>query len=130
VPRFVKAKSTTVEKRITWSWDTITGRAKHKVAVGFYPWNRRGESCWAAIDFDAHDGGAARAKAFAIAALQILRKCSEFSLILATSGSDGWHLFVFSAEFQPVESWVRLLKRVADHIRAEIKTGICEIFPK
>ena len=105
------------------------GRAKHKVAIGFYPWNARGQSRWAAIDFDAHDGGAARAKAFALAAFQILRRHPEFHLILATSGSEGWHLFVFSAEFHPVENWVRLLKQVADQIGAEIKTGICEIFP-
>src|SRR5262245_39278152 len=26
-PRFVKAKSADVKKRITWSWDTVTGRA-------------------------------------------------------------------------------------------------------
>ena len=42
-PRFVKAKSPNVEKRITWSWDTITGRAKHNVAIGFYPSNARGQ---------------------------------------------------------------------------------------
>jgi hypothetical protein len=53
----------------------------------------------------------------------------EFYLILTTSGSEGWHLFVCSAEFHPVEHWVRLLKQVADKIGAEIKTGICEIFP-
>ena len=128
-PRFVKAKSPNVEKRISWSWDTITGRARHKVAIGFYPWNSRGQSRWAAIDFDAHDSDGARARAFALAALQLLRKRPEFYLIVATSGSEGWHLFVFSADFHPVEDWVRLLKRVADQIGAEIKTGICEIFP-
>ena len=85
-PRFVKAKSLNVEKRITWAWDTITGKAKHKVSIGFYPWNCRGESRWAAIDFDAHDGGAARAKAFAVAAFQILRKYAQLSLILASFG--------------------------------------------
>jgi hypothetical protein len=128
-PRFVKAKSPNVEKRITWARDTITGRAKHKVAIGFYPWNSRGESRWAAFDFDAHDGGAARAKNFAVAAFQILLRHPEFYLILATSGNEGWHLFVFSADFHPIENWVRLLKQVADKIGAEIKTGICEIFP-
>jgi len=128
-PRFVKAKSPCVEKRITWTWDTITGRATHKVAIGFYPWNSRGESRWAAIDFDAHDGGAARAKNFALAAFQILRRCPQFYLILTTSGSEGWHLFVFSANFYPIEKWIWLLKLVIDHIGAEIKTGICEIFP-
>jgi hypothetical protein len=128
-PRFVKAKSPDVEKRITWAWDSITGRAAHKVAIGFYPWNCRGESLWAAIDFDAHDGDVARAKTFALAAFEILRKCPELSLILATSGSESWHLFLLTEQFHPVDDWVRLLKRVTDNIGAEIKTGICEIFP-
>ena len=127
--RFVKAKSPDVEKRITWAWDTITGRAKHPVAIGFYPWNAQGQSRWAAIDFDAHDGDAARAKAFALAALQLLRRRPELHLILTTSGSEGWHLFVFTTEFHPVEHWVRLLKQVADNLAVQIKTGICEIFP-
>jgi hypothetical protein len=127
--RFVKAKSLDVEKRITWAWDTITARAKHKVAIGFYPWNCEGESRWAAIDFDAHDGNVARAKAFALAAFETLRKCPNLSLILATSGSKGWHLFLLTEQFHPVDDWVRLLKRVTDSIGAEIKTGICEIFP-
>ena len=91
--------------------------------------NSCGQSRWAAIDFDAHDGNGARAKALALAASQILHRRPEFYLILTTSGSEGWHLFVFSAEFHPVENWVRLLKRVVDQIGAEIKTGICEIFP-
>jgi hypothetical protein len=129
VPRFVKAKSVDVEKRITWTWDSITERAKHKVAIGFYPWNCQGQSRWAAIDFDTHDGDVARAKAFALAAFGVLRKCLQLSLILATSGSKGWHLFLLTEEFHSVEDWVRLLKRVTDIIGAEIKTGICEIFP-
>jgi hypothetical protein len=128
-PRFVKAKSLNVEKRITWAWDTITRKAKHKVSIGFYPWNCWGESRWAAIDFDAHDGGAARAKAFAVAAFQILRKCPQLSLILASSGSQGWHLFVLSEGFHPIGDWVLLLKRIADSIGAEVKSGVCEIFP-
>jgi hypothetical protein len=129
VPHFVKSKVAKVEQVITWSWDTITGRTEHKVAIGFYPWNCRNESRWAAIDFDAHDGGTDRAKAFAVAAFQILHRQPEFYLILATSGSEGWHLFVFSDEFHPIENWVRLLKQVVDQIGGEIKTGICEIFP-
>lgn len=99
MPRFVKAKSADVEKRITWAWDTITGRAKHQVSIGFYPSNDRGESRWAAIDFDAHDGGAARAKALAVAAFEIFRKDPEFSLILASSGSEGWHHMRFVRTF-------------------------------
>jgi hypothetical protein len=128
-PRFVKAKSAKVEKRITWTWDSITGRAKHKVSIGFYPWSYRGESRWGAMDFDAHDGEAGRAKALAIAALQALQEYSQLYLILSTSGSEGWHLFVFSAEFHPIAEWVLLLKRTADSIGAEIRSGECEIFP-
>jgi hypothetical protein len=127
--RFVKAKSPDVEKRITWAWDTITGRAQHKVSIGFYPWDSLGQSRWAAIDFDAHDGEAARAKAFALSAFEILHRHPEFYLILATSGSEGWHLFLLAEQFHPVGDWVRLLKRVTASVGAEIKTGICEIFP-
>lgn len=129
VARFVKAKRAQAGRRARWSWDTITGKANHKVGIGFYPSNSRGQSRWAAVDFDAHDGGADRAKAFAIAAFQILLRRPEFYLILTTSGSQGWHLFVFSAEFHPVENWVRLLKQVVDQIGAEIRSGVCEIFP-
>jgi hypothetical protein len=128
-PHFVKSKSAKVEQIITWSWDTITGRANHKVAIGFYPWSSRGQSRWAAVDFDAHDGGADRAETFAVAALQILRRRPELYLTLTTSGSEGWHLFVFSAEFHAVENWVRLLKQVVDQIGAEIRSGVFEIFP-
>jgi hypothetical protein len=81
------------------------------------------------MDFDAHDGDAARARALAVAALQILKKYPELSLILTTSGSEGWHLFVFSAQFHPIAEWVFLLKRTADSIGAEIRSGVCEIFP-
>src|SRR5262245_22349949 len=80
VSHFVKSKLAKVEQIITWSWDTITGRAKHKVAIGFYPWNSRWQSRWAAIDFDAHDGQAARAQSLGLRALQILHRRVEFGL--------------------------------------------------
>jgi hypothetical protein len=129
VSHFVKSKSSKLEQIVSWAWDSITGRAKHKVGIGFYPWNRWNTSRWAAIDFDAHDGGATRAKELAVAAFQILHKYPQFSLILATSGSEGWHLFVFGADFYPVTDWVRLLKQIVDSIGADVRTGICEIFP-
>jgi hypothetical protein len=129
VSRFVKSKSPKLHQMVTWAWDSITGRANHQVAVGFYPWNHRGESCWAAMDFDAHDGNAARAIALAGAALHLLQRYPQLYLILATSGSHGWHLFVFSEQFHPVSDWVRFLKRTADSIGAEIRSGVCEIFP-
>jgi len=47
----------------------------------------------------------------------------------AFSRSEEWYLFVFSAEFHAVDDWVRLLKRVVDQIGAELRSGVCEIFP-
>src|SRR5207302_9079093 len=41
----------------------------------------------------------------------------------------GWHLFTFSETFHPIAEWVRLLKRTGDSIGAEIRSGVCEIFP-
>ena len=63
------------------------------------------------------------------AAFQIFRKYPQLLSILATSGSEGWHLFVFSHGFHSVEDWVRLLKRIVHSIGADVKSGICEIFP-
>ena len=60
-PHFAKAKKVLVGSRITWAWDTITGKAKSKIAVGFYPIDNRRMSRWAAVDFDAHEDDAARA---------------------------------------------------------------------
>jgi hypothetical protein len=47
-PKFVKAKTAKANRYAPWSWDTIRGRAKHKVAIGFYPSNTGGKSRWAA----------------------------------------------------------------------------------
>ena len=48
-PKFAKAKTAKAGRRASWSWDTITGRAKSRVGIGFYPWNKDGETRWAAI---------------------------------------------------------------------------------
>src|SRR5205823_568442 len=97
-PHFAKAKNARVDPRISWAWETITGKSKSKIGIGFYPSNDMGMSRWGAIDFDAHDGDAARARAFAISALEVLLKHGQLHLILTTSGSQGWHLFVLTQE--------------------------------
>jgi hypothetical protein len=53
----------------------------------------------------------------------------EFFLILETSGSGGWHLYIITKTMRPVEEWTRMLKQVAAFIGASIKKGVCEIFP-
>src|SRR5205814_9377692 len=55
-PHFAKAKNARVDPRISWAWETITGKSKSKIGIGFYPSNDMGMSRWGAIDFDAHDG--------------------------------------------------------------------------
>jgi hypothetical protein len=59
----------------------------------------------------------------------LFRRQPQFYLILATSGSRGWHLFVLTDEFYPISQWTLLLKQAAAAIGAEIRSGHCEIFP-
>ncbi|HEY5743714.1 MAG TPA: hypothetical protein VIS99_14360 [Terrimicrobiaceae bacterium] len=128
-PRFAKSKSAKAERRASWAWDTIAGRAKSKVGIGFYPSNREGKTRWGAMDFDAHDGNALRARGLSLAAFEVLHRQPQLYVILGTSGSDGWHLFVFTQDFHPTGEWTLLLKKVCEMIGTEIKPGICEIFP-
>jgi hypothetical protein len=131
--QFKKASRTDVKMRIPWTWDTMTGKAKSPTSIGFYPTNADRKSRWAAIDFDAHDGYAARARDLALKAFAILYQQPQLFVCLTTSAGDpdqsGFHLFVFSREFMPCEDWTRLLKQVCAQIGAEIRPGICEIFP-
>jgi hypothetical protein len=131
--QFKKAFRTDVKTRISWAWDTMTGKAKSPTSIGFYPTNTDRRSRWAAVDFDAHDGNAARARDFALKAFAILYQQPQLFVCVTTSAGDpersGFHLFVFSWEFIPCEDWTRLLKQVCAQIGAEIRPGICEIFP-
>jgi hypothetical protein len=129
LPKFAKAKTVRADRRSSWAWDTICGRAKSKIGIGFYPSNAEGKTRWAAMDFDAHNGEALRARGFALAAFSVLQRNPPLYVVLGTSGSEGWHLFVFTHDFHPVEDWTLLLKQVASHIGAEIKSGVCEVFP-
>jgi len=130
---FAKAKTARACRYTDWAWGTITGKAKKRASIGFYPRNVDGKSCWAAVDFDGSDGhyngDDAKARERAFKAFQLLFRHPELFLVLCTSGSGGWHLFIFSREFHPVESWIRLLKQVAALIGVKIQKGECEIFP-
>ncbi len=127
--RFSKSKRSRADRRASWSWDTITGRAKAKVGIGFYPSNSEGRTRWGAMDFDAHNGEALRAREHALAAFEILYRHPELYVVLSTSGSDGWHLFLFTEDFYPIADWTAFLKQVAASIGAELNSGVCEIFP-
>jgi len=127
---FAKAKTARAHHRMQWAWQTITGQAKKRGSIGFYPRNAEGKSRWGAMDFDSHDGNELRARGLALAAFQLLRNHPDnLFLVLATSGSAGWHLFIFSREFYSVDEWIKLLKQVAAMIGSAIQKGECEIFP-
>jgi hypothetical protein len=128
--RFAKAPyCNRADKRASWAWDTIIGKAKTKTSIGFYPSNENQMTRWGAIDFDAHNGEYERARTLSLAAFQLLLKHPQLYLVLCTSGGGGFHLFIFTPELYPVRDWIVLLKQVCQWIGAEIADGCCEIFP-
>ena len=127
--RFAKAKpGSRADKRASWAWATITGKAKVQTAIGFYPSNAEKESRWAAVDFDAHNGEHEQARKRSWKAFQLLLEQPQLCLILCASG-NGYHLFVYTRELHPVGEWIVLLKQVCEWIGVPIADGTCEIFP-
>lgn len=128
--RYVRSKRLRVERAISWSWGSIAGSPKSRLAFVPYSVNGQQQSHWGGIDFDAHQPGqAARARELAFAAFRVLLNISGLAVILETSGSDGWHVWAISPNFQPAGEWVRLLKGVVATIGTVIAAGVCEIFP-
>ena len=128
-PRFAKAQRwSRADKRASWAWATITGKAKVQTAVGFYPSNAEQKSRWAAIDFDAHNGEHEQARKRALEAFSLLLQQPQLYLILCASG-NGYHLFIYTHELHPVGRWIALLKQVCEWIGVPIADGTCEIFP-
>jgi hypothetical protein len=130
---FPRARLQRASKTIDWAFDTIRGGAKRKTGIGFYPTNDDDESCWGALDFDAHnvDERLGRAYQYAGKAFDLLcREAPALWVIAGTSGqTGGWHIFIFAPFFYPISDWIRLLREVADRIGAPIEKGVCEIFP-
>src|ERR1700737_4468940 len=85
-PKYVKAKRAQADERIRWAWDTITG-CERPGSVGFYPTNKHRCSRWGAIDIDAHDGDADRARQLALDAFACLCQQPQLYIVLCTSGS-------------------------------------------
>jgi hypothetical protein len=126
---FAKAKNARADRRASWAWDTITGRAKNPASIGFYPRNDEGKTRWGAMDFDAHSDNGGRVRELALAAFQILYRHPQLFVVLATSGSEGWHLFVFTRDFHDCSEWGRLFRQVTALIGVAIEKGVLEIFP-
>jgi hypothetical protein len=41
---FAKAKTARADRRASWAWDAINGRAKNPASIGFYPRNAEGKT--------------------------------------------------------------------------------------
>jgi hypothetical protein len=128
-PGYSKADShRRASEHAKWTYDTITGKARRKTSMGVYSKNADNESTWAALDFDAHDGGHEVAKDRAIRAFSLLLTYRDRYVILSASGR-GYHVFVFARDLKPVREWTALLKNVAGSIPVPIQDGQCELFP-
>jgi hypothetical protein len=101
---------------------------KGQTGIGFYPSNPEGQSRWAALDFDAHNGEHEQARKWSLEAFSLLLQNPQVHLILCTSG-NGFHLFIITRELQPLSAWIVLLKQLCELIGAPIADGSCEIFP-
>lgn len=128
--KYVRSKKLSVGRAISWSWGSIVGSPKSRLAFVPYSVNTQQQSRWGGMDFDAHQPGqAGRARELALAAFRLLLNIPGLAVILETSGSGGWHVWAISPDFRPAGEWVRLLKSVVATIGTVIAAGVCEIFP-
>jgi hypothetical protein len=127
--RYAKAKPhKRLQAQAGWTWDSLTGKAKHNCSMGLYPKNQDNESSWGALDFDAHSGDDELARSRSIRAFSLLLEYRDRYLLLSASGR-GYHLFIFARERRPVAEWTHLLKDTCELIGAPIQDGVTEIFP-
>ena len=127
--KYVRSKRLAVGRAISWSWQSISGSPKSRLAFVPYSTNERQESRWGGLDFDAHSGETERAREMAFAAFRVLLNAPGLAVILETSGSGGWHVWAVSPDFHDTREWIRLLKSVAGKIGVPVVSGVCEIFP-
>ena len=127
--KYVRSKKLRVDRAISWSWQSISGEPKSRLAFVPYSTNDQQQSRWGGLDFDAHGGESDRARELALAAFRVLLNAPGLAVILETSGSGGWHVWAISPDFHPTGEWIRLLKSVAGKIGVPIVSGVCEIFP-
>jgi hypothetical protein len=128
--KYVRSKRLPVSRAISWSWQSISGTPKSRLAFVPYSTNERQQSRWGGMDFDAHNPGESdRARELALAAFRVLLNAPGLAVILEMSGSGGWHVWAISPDFHDTREWIRLLKSVAGKIGVPVVSGVCEIFP-
>src|ERR1022692_3458152 len=127
--KYVRSKRLPIARAISWSWQSIAGSPKSRLAFVPYSTNERQQSRWGGMDFDAHNGESDRARELAFAAFRVLLNAPDLAVILETSGSGGWHVWAISPDFHETREWIRGLKSVASTIGTVVAAGVCEIFP-
>jgi len=127
--RYVRSKNLMVDRAISWSWQSVAGSPKSRLAFVPYSTNERQQSRWGGLDFDAHNGESDRARELAFAAFRVLLNVPDLAIIIETSGGGGWHVWAISPDFHDTREWIRLLKSVAATIGTSVVAGVCEIFP-
>jgi hypothetical protein len=136
------SKSVTFAQKAKEAIATICGeRIEGKeVMIGFGPFHTQTKlSHWAAIDFDGKKGACPiQAERAALASLNYtIRDYPDLYYVLETSGSGGWHLYLFSGEMLHATEWTSILEDVVGKVAsllgkeltAFLQKGICEIFP-
>jgi hypothetical protein len=136
------SKSVTFGQKANEAIATICGeRIEGKeVMIGFGPFHTQTKlSYWAAIDFDGKKGACPiQAERAALASLNYtFRDYSDLYYVLETSGSGGWHLYLFSGEMRHATEWTSILEDVVGKVASQLgkeltaflQKGICEIFP-
>jgi hypothetical protein len=79
--QYVRSKKLLVDRAISWSWQSISGSPKSRLAFVPYSVNDQQQSRWGGMDFDAHQPGQAdRARELAWAAFRLLlMRCAQFN---------------------------------------------------
>ena len=127
--KYVRSKRLAAARAISWSWQSISGSPKSRLAFVPYSTNERLQSRWGGLDFDAHNGESDRARELSLAAFRVLLNAPGLAVILEMSGSGGWHVWAISPDFHDTREWIRLLKSVAGKIGVPVVSSVCEIFP-
>lgn len=136
------AKKVSFSQRAKEAVATIRGKKAPgtEVMIGFGPFHTQTKlSYWGAIDFDGKkEACPIQAERSAIAALQFtIRDYPHLHYVLETSGSGGWHLYLFSSAMRHATEWTAMLTDIVEKVASLLgkplngflSKGVCEIFP-
>ena len=114
----------------SWTYDTMTGKAKRKTSMGLYPKNNANESTWGALDFEAHEHGQDElAKSRPIRAFTLMLEYRDRYLILSASGR-GYHVFILANGPRPVAEWTHTYsKTLVNPSTHRFRTESAKCFP-